>query len=216
MKVSTRILVLGIAASSCFVFSVCSKIKEPVVERTPAVNNDVLLAQKREDDAASKTYDELGKLVATVDFNLWPSKEDLAKGESDPIPWISLGKIDEELGRMIAADEVVVPYKKVTIMIDYPLNKPAFFDLVSENGGFSRKQLAIAISKKYHALYIEEEETALRKTIPPEQRKGMINRNETDGKYGIWGHDLSDLVLSTVEVRRNPDGKIVLALVINS
>ena len=48
------------------------------------------------------------------------------------------------------------------------------------------------------------------------QRKGIINRNETDGKYGIWGHDLEDLDLSTIEVYRNKENKLELVLGIES
>lgn len=72
------------------------------------------------------------------------------------------------------------------------------------------------ISKKYHEIYIEEEASATTKTIPVEKREGLINRNETNGKYGIWGHDLSDLDLSSVEVYQNSEKKIYLVLSVES
>lgn len=216
MRRSTKLFIFIFTISFCFVLSGCSKNMEPAVQQSPPASNDALLARKREDDAASKTYDELGKLVATVSFQLRPSKTDLENGETDLIPWIKLEKTEAELERLVSPDEVAVPHKRVTILIDYPLNRPALFEIESETNGFSRKQLAIEISKKYEAIYVEEEKSASKKTIPMEQRKGMINRNETDGKYGIWGHDLSDLVLSEVEVRKNSEGKIILVLIINS
>jgi len=74
----------------------------------------------------------------------------------------------------------------------------------------------LAISKKYHEIYDEEERTAATKTIPMAQRKTLANRNETDGKYGIWGHDLSDLMLDTIDVYKNDKGKIFLQLSIES
>ncbi|MNL30171.1 hypothetical protein D3C87_1518920 [compost metagenome] len=65
-------------------------------------------------------------------------------------------------------------------------------------------------------MYEEEEATATKKTIPPEKRIGMYNRNETNGKYGIWGHDIADLVLSEIQIYESADGKLILALIIES
>ncbi len=207
---------LTLAVCNGFMISACSGGVEPVVKNSPDVPVEVLLIQKREAEAASKTYDVFGELISTVNFTMQPSKEDDETGDTDLIPWIGLEGIDAELDRLIEPDEVVVSNKKVTILIDYPLNNPVRFDLISKKEGFSRKHLAVEISRKYHSLYIEEEETASVKTIPPEQRKTMINRNETNGKYGIWGHDLGDLALRAIEVRRSSDGEILLCLLIES
>ena len=76
--------------------------------------------------------------------------------------------------------------------------------------------MILAISKKYNEVYAEEEKTANTKTIPIDKRTGLINRNETDGKYGIWGHDLSDLDLSGIEVYKTKDEKINIILLIES
>ncbi len=40
------------------------------------------------------------------------------------------------------------------------------------------------------------------------RRRGIINRNQTNGKYGIWGHDIGDLDLSAVIVKKTGDGLI--------
>jgi hypothetical protein len=96
------------------------------------------------------------------------------------------------------------------------LNKPANFILKSTSKGFTIKQLVLEISKKYNEIYNEEEKSARTKTIPVDKRKGLINRNETDGKYGVWGHDIGDLDLSSIEVYKTKDGKFQIVLGIES
>ncbi len=82
--------------------------------------------------------------------------------------------------------------------------------------GFTRGQLLIEISKHYYKLYDEEEQTATVKTIPINQRTTMYNRNQTNGKYGVWGHDIADLDLSEITVYKNKKGETVLLLGIES
>lgn len=58
-------------------------------------------------------------------------------------------------------------------------------------------------------MYKEEKRTS---NLPEEtcaDRFGssMINRAPTNGKYGIWGHSLGDLVLHTVHY--DPTGKVI-------
>ena len=45
------------------------------------------------------------------------------------------------------------------------------------------------------------------KVIPIEHRGGFLNRRATEGKYGIWGHDLSDLFIEGISYY--PDSKVV-------
>ena len=71
------------------------------------------------------------------------------------------------------------------------------------------------IGKFYEEIYDEEEASAITKTLPMSERK-IMNRNQTDGIYGIWGHDLDDIAISGVEARRTKDGEIVLILGIKS
>ena len=87
-------------------------------------------------------------------------------------------------------------------MIDYPLNKPTEIEIRSkEKEGFSRIELIRLISQAYHRIYDEEEASAKVKTVPLKKREDLINRNETDGKYGIWGHNIGDLDLSAIIVQ---------------
>jgi hypothetical protein len=110
---------------------------------------------------------------------------------------------------------VVITQKKITIIIDYPLTHEYRFNLSSDTG-FSKAQLVKELSKHYYQLYAEEEASATIKTIPADQRKTLANRNQTNGKYGIWGHDIADLMLADILVYRAANGEILLSLNIES
>lgn len=131
------------------------------------------------------------------------------------IPWISIDSPKTELLRLKGADEIVLPYRKVTLVIDYPLTTVARFELSTTADGFTRRQLVLAISEKYHQLYKEEEASATIKTQPMEKRS-IMNRNETNGKYGICCHDLSDLDLGSIDVSKDASGTIFLSLGVES
>lgn len=182
---------------------------------TDPASEDKLLADK-EIANQNNSFDTPGVLFATIEFKIKATKEDLEIFEDGIVPWISLQEPNKEIDRLIKADEIVLPYFTVTLLIDYPLTNPAIFTLSTNEKGFSRKQLIQEISKKYHEIYKEEETTSTTKTIPIDQREGLINRNQTNGKYGVWGHDLSDLDLSSIEVYKNTNGKIHLILRVES
>jgi hypothetical protein len=160
--------------------------------------------------------DSLGVLISKIDFNLKATKEDLKIFDDGIIPWISINKPGKNIDSLIGADEIVLPFSEVTLIIDYPLTNKASFDISTAGKGFSRKQLIRIISKKYHEIYKKEEKTAKAKTVPVDKRDSLLNRKQTDGKYGIWGHDLSDLDLGSIDVYKNDDGKIYLILDIES
>src|SRR4030095_1853750 len=72
--------------------------------------------------------------------------------------------------------------------------------------GFTRGELVRAICDEYAHVYDAEEGTAHTKPVPPEERGERAERNSTDGAYGIWGHDLEDLVLTSARwVRQSND-----------
>lgn len=170
---------------------------------------------QKEEKHLDKIYENTDELIAEINFELSATDEQKAEWPEGIIPWISIEHPQTEINQLINADEIVIREKKVSLIIDYPLNNPANIELTS-NIGFSRKDLILAISSNYHKIYDDEEASAKTKTIPYEKRTGLINRNQTDGKYGIWGHDIADLDLSTIEVYSSKDGKIVLILVVES
>ncbi len=114
-------------------------------------------------------------------------------------PWISIKSPTPEIKRLVGAQQKVITQSTVYLVIDYPVSTKATFKLTSKQG-FTRAKLALLISQKYHQMFTVEESTATVKTIPLKQRKGLINRNKTNGKYGIWGHDIGDLVLTDLDV----------------
>lgn len=167
-------------------------------------------------NAGGNVIDSIGKLEREIEFVVKASKDELEIYPDGVIPYISLDDANKYIKRLINADEIVIPYSRVSVFIDYPLEKPAIITLMASNKGFSRKELVQKISKAYHEIYKEEELSAKQKTIPIKDRKTLANRNQTDGKYGIWGHDLADLVLSTIQVHKNASGRIMLLLDIES
>lgn len=95
-------------------------------------------------------------------------------------------------------DEVILkPNQTYDIVIDYPLSNP-FIKTIDTKNGMTRQQVVDLIVKCYKQIYKEEDKSTKVATgnIP-----GMFNRNTTDGKYGIWGHDIGDLILHTIEIK---------------
>jgi hypothetical protein len=132
----------------------------------------------------------------------------------------------DEKGAFIKHDEVVITDKDIKVSFDYPLKQKFLFDFHSDQG-FTRKQLVELIANTYKNIYEEEERTAneyeytykneadeacicTSKVIPIDirvQMGSLMNRNRTDGKYGIWGHDIEDLWLEGISY--NPQTMIV-------
>jgi hypothetical protein len=168
---------------------------------------------EREKASFDRQPDNVGELLTTISFNVKTNnKKDFENGI---IPWASIEKPENEIAQLIDRNKIVIPEDKLTIIIDYPLTNEYRFDLQSKNG-FTREQLLKEISKNYYKLYDEEEKSATIKTIPVDKRTTMYNRNQTNGKYGIWGHDIADLVLSEILVYKATNGQIILSLSIES
>ena len=102
------------------------------------------------------------------------------------------------------------------VVLDYPLHNESTFPInASAPSGFTRAEIVRKIADLYKKVYEEEARTSKIPVTPPEQRKSY-NRNETNGKYGIWGHDLGDLELHTIELSREADGTVSAHLGIDS
>ena len=123
----------------------------------------------------------------------------------------------DALARLDQPDEIVIPFEHATLVIDYPLSNPAQMAIEAPLPiGFTRAALVRAICDEYAHVYDAEEGTAAIKTIPVEERGAMRNRNRTDGAYGIWGHDLEDLVLTAARWSRHADGTVQIELHVES
>lgn len=92
-------------------------------------------------------------------------------------------------------DPLSIPEGEYTFVYTYPLSTTAKFThkLVPESSAINVLLLARA---DYEAIYkAEDDACGATANIP-----GMLNRSSSDGPYGIWGHDISDLYFECVEI----------------
>lgn len=176
-------------------------------------NDPLSIIQENEKKSVEKQNDNLGELISTISFKV--KTENKKDFEDGIIPWASIEKPKQDIPNLLNKDETVIRDTVIKIIIDYPLTNQYEFSLTSATG-FSRQQLLLEISNCYYKLYEEEEKTASIKTVPVAKRTTMYNRNQTNGKYGIWGHDITDLVLNEILVYKTTGGEIILSLNIES
>ena len=89
-------------------------------------------------------------------------------------------------------DEVILPCNSTfTLVINYPLTNP-FTQKIDTCNGITRKEFVDIVVKCYKRIYTEEKKST---KVKVGRASGMYNRNRTNGVWGIWGHDLGDLVL---------------------
>lgn len=153
------------------------------------------------------------QLLTEVTFQV----DDPENKSEGPSPYVHLAEPENNLKQMRNADVVVFTGTQLIVILDYPLREDVSFPIsASSPRGFTRAELARKVAELYKRIYEEEAQTSKIAVIPLKQRKGIINRNKTNGKYGIWGHDLSDLDLHTIEISRKADGTVVAHLGIDS
>ena len=105
-------------------------------------------------------------------------------------------------------DKIVISDSEITVAFTYPLKRQFDFQFKSKSSnGFSRREISELIMKKYHEIYDEETKTT---NLPVQNIPGMFNRAKTDGKYGIWGHGIGDLILYSMW--SNADGSWSLGI----
>lgn len=152
--------------------------------------------------------------VSEITFSVKASPQQQKKFPDKIVPWASIKNAESDAARLIDAKLKVLSVREATIVIDYPVRQPVQFKITS-NTGFTKAELLIRIGQIYRQIYKEEETSSTIKTVPRGERKGLINRNTTDGKYGIWGHDIEDLDLSsaTISCKR---GQCIIELGIES
>ena len=99
------------------------------------------------------------------------------------------------LSNVLNLDEVVIQDKSIELEIDYPLRKSVRLPINSDTG-ITRKMLIDNICETYQMIYSVEEKTT--KVPVGSHPVFQLNRNETDGEYGIWGHYIGDLVIERI------------------
>jgi hypothetical protein len=202
------IVILAILLISCNGKSQETKLTQGI--KATKEPNQVI--KENEKKATEKRYDNYGELISTISFKVKTDSKDFKDGI---IPWASIEKPQQDIPNLIGKDEVVIKQTSIEVIIDYPLTNQYEFILTSQSG-FTRSQLLTEISKHYYKLYEEEEKTATIKTIPMEKQTKMYNRNQTNGKYGVWGHDIADLVLAEISLYKKSNGELIAILNIES
>jgi len=148
--------------------------------------------------------------VTTVPTALMPTRIVFTGG-------IHLADHTKALAHLRNPEEIVIPFEHALLVIDYPLTHTATLELDAPvSVGFTRAELVKQVAEAYAQVYEAEEETAVTKTVPLEERGTFRNRNRTDGVYGIWGHDLEDLVVTAAHWTRTHDGKVTIELHVDS
>ncbi|HEY4175373.1 MAG TPA: hypothetical protein VGM90_01005 [Kofleriaceae bacterium] len=130
---------------------------------------------------------------------------------------VRLSDVTTSLVNLRNPEEIVIPFNEAVLVIDYPLSHPAAIELSAALAvGFTRQELVRAVCEEYANVYEVEDTTASTKAIPREDRTTLKNRNRTDGAYGIYGHDLEDLTLTSLRWDRGDDGTIRIELFVES
>lgn len=84
---------------------------------------------------------------------------------------------DEVFGVDNAAPETIFSYNPISVRFGYPIASPIIVDF---NGPLTVRDFISKIAETYKTMYQEEE--------------------ASNGKYGVWGHRLSDLYLEGAEL----------------
>jgi len=126
---------------------------------------------------------------------------------------IRLDDPDRAVLALARPDEIAIPFDHANLLVVFPLTVPATVPIQAAiPWGFTRAELVRAICEEYANVYETEDATAATKTVPREERTARPERNRTDGVYGIWGHDLDELVLTALRWTRGIDGTVTIEL----
>lgn len=99
---------------------------------------------------------------------------------------------------IVGSEEPITDLKDIKITFDYPLGRPIQFSFHSDNG-FTKQRFWEAVNLGYTKIYEEETHVkgrAKRGADYPECI--LLNRKETNGPYGVWGHCMGDLILEGI------------------
>ena len=116
------------------------------------------------------------------------------------VPYILDFEDKEARENLINPNEVVIKDEKITLIITYPLSVEISRTL-EKKGGFTRLDVFKNIYDVYKWIY-EEEKISVG---DPGTYDNLYNRKKSEGKYGIWGHYIDDLVIESVSY--NPKKK---------
>jgi hypothetical protein len=73
----------------------------------------------------------------------------------------------------------------------------------ADGNAFTRGELVRFIIETYLQVYRQEAKTQSSPSPAAHERGDFLNRPQSDGEFGIWGHDLSDLGIEKIAIH-NP------------
>ena len=125
-------------------------------------------------------------------------KYDEAKpwNKNNTSPYISVASPSRDIAAQRNPNDIVINMKEIKVKYTYPLTHSEILTFNADNDtAFTRSELARKICEGYKFIY-DTEHAAV---SDPGHLPGMLNRKRSQGPYGIWGHDIGDLDLHTVE-----------------
>ena len=115
---------------------------------------------------------------------------------------------EDGVGQYADPSVIMVKEQQITLTYDYPLSNPVRKTHTTTNpAGWTREELCNRVMRDYAKIYEEEKESM---KGPESNIPGMMNRAQSDGVHGIWGHSMSDLILHTL--CRKKDGTYTVEL----
>lgn len=114
--------------------------------------------------------------------------------------YFSILNIERSLKCMKDKEEVVISDSIIQMLFDFPFFNEFLFTFSSYRG-FTREQLMRIVHAKYCEIYDEESKTYTRYSSKKSKYVDKLNRGNSNGKYGIWGYELEDLFLYTIEYK---------------
>ena len=87
----------------------------------------------------------------------------------------------------------MIKEETVSIKFSYPLDNMVSFEY-SNKGRFTRLDLFRCIYEGYDNIY----ETEGNEIGNPGTYENLYNRRPSEGRYGIWGHYLDDLIIEGI------------------
>jgi hypothetical protein len=125
---------------------------------------------------------------------------------------LRLSDPDAAIAMLELRDEIVIPFPRATLLIEFPLTHPTHIAIgAALPQGFTRGELVRAICEEYAHVYAAEEGTAADDVVI-EDRGARRERARSDGAYGIWGHALEDLVLTAARWVKQSNGDVRIEL----
>lgn len=115
---------------------------------------------------------------------------------------------EDELGGLPTTTAYPAGFPAV-MLFQYPLRPNVGFDWVYETespSGLTVRDIARCIAATYRVMYAAEEAAVRTEAHAARAGSSSLNRGQTDGPFGIWGHDLDDLVLEGFTWAPNSSG----------